>query len=58
VSWIGNATVNNTASGLAYVITNTTLWATQQRTFSGVINDEYNGNSTILTETPMVTIFP
>jgi len=56
--WIGNATVNNTASGLAYVVTNTTLWATQQRTFSGVINDEYDGNPAILTETPMVTIFP
>ncbi len=35
--WIGNATINNTASGLVYVLTNVTVWATD-RDYKTIVN--------------------
>ncbi|MEM1579101.1 MAG: hypothetical protein QXR77_05435, partial [Archaeoglobaceae archaeon] len=37
--WFGNASVTNTASGLTYVLTNVTMWATPQDNFQNVISD-------------------
>ncbi|MDI9642028.1 MAG: hypothetical protein QFX37_00735 [Archaeoglobales archaeon] len=36
--WFGNASVTNTASGLTYVLTNVTMWATEQNNFQNVIS--------------------
>ncbi|MBO8179298.1 MAG: hypothetical protein H0Z19_02265 [Archaeoglobus sp.] len=42
-NWMGNATITNTASGLTYVVTNVTLWATQQGDFSNYVqNNNFN----------------
>lgn len=36
--WYGNATIKNTASGLTYVLTNVTMWATPSGDFKTVIS--------------------
>jgi len=58
--WKGNATVNNTANGLAFVITNLTVWATEKdiNKVGTPLNDENNGNKVINSTNPWVTIFP
>jgi len=37
--WFGNASITNTASGLTYILTNVTMWATPQLDFNTVISD-------------------
>jgi hypothetical protein len=37
VVWRGNATVQNTATGLTYILTNVTMWATATESFSNII---------------------
>jgi hypothetical protein len=57
--WIGNATIENSAKGLAYVITNTTVWASSLTKWWPPLSDEYDGGSkAILTETPNAVIYP
>jgi len=36
--WFGNASITNTASGLTYILTNVTMWATATGDFSNVIS--------------------
>ncbi len=46
--WRGNATITNKASGLVYVVTNYTVWASNF-THPGVpLTDEYSGNQAII----------
>ncbi|MEM0202869.1 MAG: hypothetical protein QXO16_00770 [Archaeoglobaceae archaeon] len=40
-NWYGNASITNKASGLTYILTNVTMWATGQGSFSNVIQNSY-----------------
>lgn len=39
--WRGNVTITNTASGLTYVLTNVTMWATETGSFTNTISGSY-----------------
>ncbi|MEM0266010.1 MAG: hypothetical protein QXM23_01840, partial [Archaeoglobaceae archaeon] len=43
--WFGNASVTNTASGLTYVLTNVTMWATQTGSFDLIVSGQYRCNN-------------
>jgi hypothetical protein len=40
--WRGNVTITNKASGLSYVVTNVTMWATNQSSFSNYVYGSFN----------------
>jgi hypothetical protein len=49
--WRGNATITNTASGLSYVVTNVTMWATQQGSFNNLVSGSFKCENSSNTET-------
>jgi hypothetical protein len=42
--WRGNVTITNKASGLSYVVTNVTMWATNQSSFSDYVYGTFKCN--------------
>ncbi|NHW88173.1 MAG: hypothetical protein HA490_00660 [Archaeoglobales archaeon] len=42
--WRGNVTITNKASGLSYVVTNVTMWATNQSSFSDYVSETFKCN--------------
>jgi len=42
--WRGNVTITNKASGLSYVVTNVTMWATNQSSFSNYVYGTFKCN--------------
>jgi hypothetical protein len=42
--WRGNVTITNKASGLSYVVTNVTMWATNQSSFSDYVYGKFKCN--------------
>jgi hypothetical protein len=42
--WRGNVTITNKASGLSYVVTNVTMWATNQSSFSDYVSGTFKCN--------------
>lgn len=47
--WFGNVSITNTASGLTYILTNVTMWATATGNFSNVISgpEEWTPRATL-----------